>query len=315
MAHSLLAPAVTVSAIPAGAAASVRVPASSANLGPGFDSVGIALDVWDVASARVEGDGLVISHAGLGSDGVPLDENHLVYRSMLTAWDALNLPAPQGLRLDYTGSIPHSRGMGSSASAVVAGVALAAALAGLDLDDMSVLAFISDVASGIEGHPDNASASVFGNATVSWADAEGTWRTCVLPAHESLRPTVIVPDIRLDTAVARAALPTSVSLGVAAANGARTGLLTVALTQRPDLLFEATQDFLHQEPRRSAYPASMELVDRLRAKGIPAAISGAGPTVLAFGSSESRAEIAEIATGLHVLELAVPRHGVHAVSH
>lgn len=297
-----------------GRTVTVTAPASSANLGPGFDSVGMGLGVWDTASASLQGDSLVIRHEGLGADGVPLDENHLVYRSMLTAWAALGLTPPAGLELDYVGAVPHARGMGSSATAIVIGVGLATALAGHDLGEDAVRAFVNDVASGIEGHPDNASASVYGNATVSWAEDDGTWRTCVLTPHASLVPVVLVPETRLDTAVARAAMPTEVPLGVAASNSGRAALLAHALTTRPDLLMAATRDYLHQEPRRNAYPASMELVDRLRADGIPATISGAGPTVLAFATVETASRVEEVGVGLEVIFPGIPGEGLHEVS-
>lgn len=297
----------------------VRVPASSANLGPGFDSIGLGLGVWDEASASLDpdGSGVQVEHSGLGAEGVPLNDSHLVVVAMRTTWRALGQEPDAGLRLSYLGAIPHSRGMGSSASAIVAGVALATVLAGYDLDDDATRAFVNDVAGAMEGHPDNTSASVFGRATISWFDAQA-WRTCVVTPHQSIIPMVLVPDFRLDTAVARAALPEHVALGVAAANSARAALLAHALTSEPQLLMDATVDYLHQEPRRQAYPDSMALVDALRAAGIPATISGAGPTVLAFAHAGTQQDVSAIAErqpdAWQVLAPGVAERGVYLVS-
>ena len=302
--------------VAAGARAQVRVPASTANLGPGFDFIGMALGVWDEAEAIVEGDSLVVEATGFGEGEVPLDESHLAYRAMVAAWQALGLDAPQGLRLSYRGAIPHSRGMGSSASAAVTGVALGTALAGLDLADDTVLRFVSDIASSIEGHPDNASASVYGNVTVSWAgngDA-GDWRSAVLAPHPHLVPVLVVPQRRLSTATARAALPTAVPLAVAARNSGRTALLAHALTADPSLLMPATQDYLHQEARRPAYPESMALVDALRDAGIPAVISGAGPTVLALTSGQGEEAVRAVASDVEIISPGTTSRGVHVVS-
>lgn len=299
-----------------GARIRVRVPASTANLGPGFDSIGMALGVWDEAAASLEGERLVVEASGYGAGEVPTDESHLTYRAMVTAWRALGVDAPRGVRLSYLGAIPHSRGMGSSASAAVAGVALATGLAGHDLEDARVLAFVSDVASSIEGHPDNASASVYGNITVSWADdgEGGAWRSAVLVPHPSLEPVLVVPSTRLSTATARAALPASLPLSVAARNSGRTALLAHALTREPSLLMPATVDFLHQEARRPAYPSSMALVDALRHVGVPAVISGAGPTVLALTSGQGVDAVRAAADGAEVLVPGTASRGVHAVS-
>lgn len=300
-----------------GTSAHVRVPASTANLGPGFDSIGMALGVWDDAHAEVSGGSLVIDARGNGAGEVPLDESHLVVRAMVAAWGALGVATPQGLTLRYTGAVPHSRGMGSSATAIVAGVALGAALAGHDLDDDATLAFVSDVASGIEGHPDNASASVYGGVTVSWAgDGENSdWRTARLTPHADVIPLVIVPEIRLSTATARAALAQEVPLAVAARNSGRAALLVHALTHEPSLLMPATVDFLHQEARRPAYPDSMALVDALRDAGVPAVISGAGPTVLALADVRTRDVVRQVCADAQILAPGVPARGVHAVSH
>lgn len=292
----------------------VQVPASTANLGPGFDSIGMALGVWDEAQLDVGGDELVVQPRGQGSDDVPRDASHLVVRSMLEGWRGLGLDAPQGLRLQYDGAIPHSRGMGSSAAAIVAGVALAVAAAGHDLADAAVLAYVNDSASRLEGHPDNASASVYGGATVSWADDAGGWHSALVRPHEDVVPVVIVPTTRLATATARAALPASVTLADAARNSGRSALLVHALTHAPHLLLAATRDYLHQEARRPAYPDAMALVDELRAQGVAACISGAGPTVVALTTPADASVVEFLTAEQGALALTVPSHGVRAVS-
>lgn len=307
--------------IPAGTSVTLRVPASSANLGPGFDCVGLALGVWDECTVTVTAEpGLVIEVEGSGADSVPRDESHLVVRTMITAWQYLDVPPPAGLHLRATNEVPHGRGMGSSATAIVGGVAAAhalavrgGALAGTELD----LDVVNGIASALEGHPDNASASVYGGATLSVTDpGEPLPRTRSVPLrlHPQIEAVVLVPEMTLSTHTARAVLPEVVPLATAAANSARTGLLVHALTAAPELLVEATHDLLHQEPRRPSYPQSMALVDTLRGAGLAATISGAGPSVLVLTSADRVAEVAPLVpAGWRVLTPGVPTHGVHLV--
>lgn len=295
----------------------VRVPASSANLGPGFDSVGLALGVWDECVATAcEEPVLRVSVEGEGAGLVPTDASHLVHRSLRTAWAEWGTPPPAGLELRCTNAVPHGRGMGSSATAIVMGIALAAALAapaGAPLP----LADVNDLASRLEGHPDNASASVFGGLTVSWSDAPGevgSTRTARPSLHPDVDVAVFVPGTQLSTAKARSVLPSTVRLADAAANSARAALLVHALTAAPELLLPATREWLHQEPRRPSYASSMALVDRLRAAGHAAVISGAGPSVLALTTRDRLAEVvAHAGEGWRVLTPGVPAHGVHVV--
>lgn len=306
--------------IAVGTSVTLRVPASSANLGPGFDCLGIALGIWDEAVATVTAEpGLVIEVSGSGADTVPRDESHLVVRTMATTFAHLGVPAPAGLHLSATNAVRHGRGLGSSATAIVMGVALVQALCAeggegdpLDLD------FINNLACALEGHPDNASASVFGGATLSVTEpgeAVPTTRTVPLRLHPAITPVVLVPETTLSTHTARSVLPEVVPLGTAAANSARTGLLVHALTSDPDLLLAGTSDLLHQEPRRPSYPQSMALVDALRARGLAATISGAGPSVLVLTTAEHVATVSEVASGTDVMWQAltpgVPDRGVH----
>ena len=265
----------------------VRVPASSANLGPGFDSIGLALGLWDEYDAGVTDEpGLVVEVSGEGAVEVPTDERHLVYRSMLVGWADLGVETPPGLRLTAVNGVPHGRGLGSSATAIVAGVAAALALA--DVFDPERL---NHLAARQEGHPDNSSASVHGGLTVSWTSDDegldaGRTRTACIPVHPDVIPVVFVPHERLATEVARKALPATVPHREAALNSGRAALLIEAVSRRPDLLLPATREWLHQEARRPAFAASMDLVDELRAGGHAAVISGAGPSVLVLATSD-----------------------------
>ncbi|MDO5711338.1 MAG: SDR family NAD(P)-dependent oxidoreductase, partial [Micrococcales bacterium] len=306
--------------LPTGVAVRVRVPASSANLGPGFDSIGLALGVWDEYVVALTGadaaPGLRIGFAG-NSQGVPLDERHLVYASMRRAWARLGVQPTAGVVLHCANIIRQGRGMGSSAAAISAGVGAAYALAGLTDENYDAaqapgataaigesvdLAAVNDLAATLEGHPDNASASVYGGATISWVDEtapEGSQvHSVAIPVHPAIEPLVLVPEVQLPTATARAVLPAQVPHHEAALNSASAGLLVLALSSRPDLLLPATREWLHQEQRRSSFGGAMELVDDLRAQGHAAVISGAGPSVLVLAHTQGptgRAEPEQVA--------------------
>lgn len=256
----------------------VRVPASAANLGPGFDTLGLALGLYDEIEVATAADGLVVEVAGDGAGSVPLTEQHLVVRSLRAACRALGETLP-GLRLRCRNGIPHGRGLGSSAAASVGGAVAASALLGREIELEREL--LLQVAAGMDGHADNAAASLLGGLVVAWkyGDRFGAAR---LEPHAGLRPVALVPDGRSATAVTRRLLPDQVPLADAVFTASRTALAVCAFTAQPDLLFAATEDRLHQPYRRNAYPASAELMDRLRAHGVPAIVSGAGPTVLAL---------------------------------
>jgi homoserine kinase len=298
-----------------GVCVEVSVPASSANLGPGFDSVGCALGVWDTCRATVTGrPGLVVTVAGEGEGAVPLDATHLVHRAMQAAWAELGVEPPAGLALDCRNAVPHGRGVGSSATAIVTGIVAAQGLhdlsRGLPGDDVD-LRFANSLASRLEGHPDNASASVHGGATLSWTDDDGIGTTTVhLPVHPDVEPVVFAPDAQLSTAKARSVLPQQVRLADAAANSARAALLTHALGSAPEHLHAATREWLHQEARRSSYAESMDLVDALRSAGHAAVVSGAGPSVLVLTVRDRVADVREFGgAGWRVLTPGIPPHG------
>jgi homoserine kinase len=287
----------------------VRVPASSANLGPGFDTLGLALGCYDEVDASSADEGLVIEVHGEGHGGVPLDEGHLVVRAMRVAFDAFG-EAPPGLRLRCHNRVPHSRGLGSSAAALVAGAVAASALLGRDLEaDRDTLLQISSV---LEGHADNAAASLLGGFVVAWKyqdcndrDRYGAVR---LEPHAELSPVALIPSTESSTAATRGLLPEWVPLVDAAFTASRTALGVCAFTAQPQLLLAATEDRLHQPYRRPAYPDSCALVDRLRKHGVPAVISGAGPTVLALPTTgEIPAEL--VGSGFAITPLEVDRAG------
>lgn len=254
----------------------VRVPATSANLGPGFDTLGLALDLYDEITVEATDSGLHIDVTGAGQGEVPLDETHLVVRSMQAAFDLLG-EKPSGLRLTCRNVVPHGRGLGSSAAAIVGGLVAARALVeGEDrLDDATLFQLATD----LEGHPDNVAPALFGGLTISWVDgaAAAVERLdCQVPV------TVFVPPTAVSTAEARGLLPESVSHADAVFNAGRSALLVAALLHAPHRLISATEDRLHQTYRSAAMPESYRLVRSLRVEGVPAVISGAGPTVLAF---------------------------------
>jgi homoserine kinase len=267
----------------AGAAVHVRVPATSANLGPGFDTFGLALARHDEVSAALGGDGLRVEVSGEAADSLPRDPSHLVVSAMLAAfrrWHA----EPPGLQVRCRNAIPHSRGLGSSAAAIVAGVVAARALLAETGGAGEVQPGDSDVlelAAGLEGHPDNVAAALSGGFTLAWAGEAGT-RSVRLAPHAAVLPVVCVPGWEMSTTAARGLLPQEVPHRDAVFNASRAGLLVAAVTQRPETLLEATEDRLHQHYRAPAMRPTADLVADLRAHGFAAVVSGAGPTVLAL---------------------------------
>lgn len=287
--------------------ATVRVSASSANLGPAFDCAGLAYDLRDELSVEVvDGPpGIEVTAIGEGQGRVPRDGRHLVARALRLG---LEVWAPQhsevntwALRLHCHGRIPHGRGLGSSAAAIIGGLALARALVAADSngaasDDAYVRdaypddAEVLQLALQLESHPDNLAAALYGGFTLSWIDAQGRAQARSMAVHEQISAVVAVPTHRTPTGQARQALPSEVPFVDAAFNAGRSALLGVALTTDPALLFPATEDHLHQPPRESLYPESFALVTRLRADGWPAVISGAGPTVLVLNDRSVHAD-------------------------
>jgi len=265
----------------------VSVPATSANLGPGFDSLGLALSLRDELTAQVTTSGLTIDVVGEGAAGVPRDESHLVVRAMRAAFDVLG-HQPGGLALECSNQIPHARGLGSSSAAIVGGIALARALVpggSLVMDDDAVFRLAAE----IEGHPDNVAPAFYGGFVISGQE-DGIFFAVRSTVDPRVSAVVFVPRTGVETKVARGLLPATVPHADAAANSGRTALLVAALAGQPELLLTATKDYLHQAYRRPAMPESLALIESLRADGIAATVSGAGPSVLAFtdGPAASR---------------------------
>ncbi|WP_270772707.1 homoserine kinase [Pauljensenia sp. OF14-1SRA] len=293
----------------------VRVPATSANLGPGFDSMGLALNLWDeVAVHATSGVHTSVTVEGEGAGNIATGEDNLVVQAMRLALDRAGAPQV-GVKMRCTNRIPHSRGMGSSASAIVAGILLARALIGREdvLTDEEVLM----IGTELEGHPDNVAPAIAGGATIAWVD-NGRPAAVSLSVPTAIAPVVFIPDFELATEKARSALPQVVTHTDARFNVARAALLSALLSGQArsvgqasfhDLLMDATADVLHQEYRREAMEPSLALVDWLRNAGIAATVSGAGPTVLAMETVPD--EICQDArsAGWKVMTLDVPSKG------
>ncbi|MEE4022535.1 homoserine kinase [Gordonia sp. PKS22-38] len=288
--------------IPEGISVRVRVPASSANLGPGFDCLGVALGIYDEVIVETTADGIEVEVAGQAADEVPHDGSHLVARAIARGLSAGGVIAP-GLKLRCVNAIPHSRGLGSSAAAAVSGLAAASGLlaeAGIrppfDPDELVQLS------SEFEGHPDNAAASVLGSAVVTWTEQGGAgstpenrYRARRLVVHPDITATVFVPDTESSTSFTRGLLPDSVPRHDAIFNVSRAALAVVALTADPTALFAATADRLHQGYRAEAMAPTAALVAELRERGYAATVSGAGPTVLVLSIGPVPGDVREVA--------------------
>jgi len=273
----------------------VQVPATSANLGPGFDCFGLALDLHDRYVAQIlDEPGLDLDVAGEGADTLPLNDKNLLIKAMNKGFEFLG-GKPKGIAVRALNVIPHGRGLGSSASAIIGGLVLARSLVLTGSDKMSDQALL-DLATSMEGHPDNVAAALYGGATIAWQeDHHGKLVSQALPlaVDPRIRAIAFIPKQEFSTSKARKLLPESVPHVDAAANSARSALLSQALTHRPDLLFRATEDFLHQEYRSTGMPASLTLMNTLRKAGVAACISGAGPTVLVLHTSD-QSELEEL---------------------
>jgi homoserine kinase len=261
----------------------VKVPASSANLGPGFDSFAIALEKRDRYIAQVlDEKKLDIDVAGEGADEVSKDEKNLVVKAIYKGWEFLGLSKKEypGLALRALNNLPHGRGLGSSASAIIGGLVLSRSLVVGGVDRMSDQDLLT-LATEMEGHPDNVAAALFGGAVLSWS-GDSYSDAIKLDVSPRISAVAFIPANNVPTSKARKMLPEMIPHQDAIKNSINTALLTQALTKRPDLLLPATEDYLHQSYREPAMPKSFALMSKLRAAGVAAFISGAGPTVLAL---------------------------------
>jgi homoserine kinase len=286
----------------------VRVPATSANLGPGFDTLGLALSVYDeLTVTELEGDALEIEVTGQGTADVPRDARHLVVQAMDYAFRAVGRTRP-GIRLSAHNVIPHGRGLGSSGAAVVSGLLAAKGLLEGDVELGPEL--LLKLATEMEGHPDNVAPALFGGLTIAWVDENGPQHKKLL-VHRGVAPLVLVPDFTMSTKEARTYDPQQVTREDAVFNVSRSALLIAALTQSPELLLAATEDKLHQSYRARAMPETDRLVQALRRAGFAAVVSGAGPSVLVLADGPGRrleaAALVETVTEAHweALPLAV----------
>lgn len=268
--------------LPVGRTVTIEVPASSANLGPGFDALGVALGLYDTITVTTIDSGLELEVSGEGAGQVPEDASHLVAKAVEAGLRAGGVGVP-GVRISCRNAIPHSRGLGSSASAAVGGLVAANGLMGGVLTNDHLVQLSSE----FEGHPDNAAASVLGGVVVSWTERSATgvhYRAVRMEVDPSIVATVLVPSETSSTAQTRGLLPATVPHEDAAFNASRAALMSVALAAHPEFLLAATEDRLHQSYRAPALVGTTKWVTRLRERGLAATVSGAGPTVLVLGT-------------------------------
>jgi homoserine kinase len=304
--------------IPVGTSVSVKVPATTANLGPGFDTLGLALSLYDELEVTVSAaPGVRVEVIGVGEGEVPTNETNLVARSIAHVFEHFGIPLP-GLDLTAHNVIPHSRGLGSSGAAIVAGIMAAKGLLSgiVELDSVLLL----ELATDMEGHPDNVAPALFGGLTIAWVAEDGPKHKKLI-AHRGVSAVVFVPQAAMSTALARSLQPASVPHEDAIFNVSRSALLVAALVQSPELLLAATEDRLHQSYRASAMRETDDLIRMLREHGLAAVVSGAGPSVLVLGSDPSQrlaaAELvaANSASAWRPLMLAVDFKGATVMVH
>jgi len=302
----------------AGRSVTVKVPATTANLGPGFDTLGLALALYDELTVTVrEQPGATVQVTGVGEGEVPTDESNLVVRAIAHAFAAYDQPMP-GLDLVAHNVIPHGRGLGSSGAAIVSGIMAAKGLLDgiVDIDALGLLALATEM----EGHPDNVAPCLFGGLTIAWVTPEGP-QFKKLIVHRGVSPLVLVPQATMSTALARSLQPESVPHADAIFNVSRSTLLIAALIQSPELLLAATEDRLHQNYRAEAMPDTSRLIGLLREQGFPAVVSGAGPSILVLCSDPAQRLAAvelvgsESAAPWTSLVLAVDFKGATVVTH
>ena len=271
----------------------VKVPATSANLGPGFDTLGMALSFYDELEVEaVAGQDVFVEVIGEGEGEVPTGADNLVVKSIAYTFERFGQQLP-GLRLKAHNQIPHGRGMGSSGAAVVSGIMAAKGLLDgiVDMTERDLL----ELATELEGHPDNVAPALFGGLTIAWEDEAGPHHKKLF-VHRGVSPLELVPSHKMSTALARSLQPDSVPHDDAVFNVSRSALLIAALTQSPELLLSATEDRLHQDYRAAAMPETDALIRLMRNNGHAAVVSGAGPSVLVLASDPAeRIEAAKLA--------------------
>jgi homoserine kinase len=304
--------------LPVGLSVLVKVPATTANLGPGFDTLGLALSLYDELTVTVRAKpGATVTIQGVGEGVVAVDDTNLVVRAILHTFEHYGQPLP-GLELVAHNVIPHGRGLGSSGAAIVSGIMAAKGLLEgiVEIDSYGLLALATE----LEGHPDNVAPALFGGLTIAWMTADGP-QYKKLMVHRGVSPLVVVPDTTMSTALARSLQPASVPHEDAIFNVSRSALLIAALIQSPELLLVATEDKLHQAYRAGAMPETDALLQLLRKNGLPAVVSGAGPSILVLCSDPAQRLVAAdlvasaTQTAWQSLMLAVDFKGATVVTH
>ncbi|TFC80375.1 homoserine kinase [Cryobacterium cheniae] len=284
-----VAEALSGKSVLSGRSVTVQVPATTANLGPGFDTLGLALAHHDHLEVSVRDEpGITVEVHGVGAGVVPTDESNLVVRAIIHTFAAYDQELP-GLNLVAHNEIPHGRGLGSSGAAIVSGIMAAKGLLEgvVDIDAEALLALATEM----EGHPDNVAPALFGGLTIAWMTPEGP-RHKKLMVHRGVKPLVFVPEHAMSTALARSLQPESVPHEDAVFNLSRSALLIAALIQSPELLLAATEDKLHQSYRAAAMPETNRLITLLREHGFAAVVSGAGPSILVLASDPGQRLVA-----------------------
>jgi homoserine kinase len=296
----------------------VKVPATTANLGPGFDTLGLALSLYDELTVTERDEpGVTVEVIGVGAGEVPTDESNLVVRAIAHTFAAYGRQLP-GLNLIARNSIPHGRGLGSSGAAIVSGIMAAKGLLEgiVEIDSNALLSLATEM----EGHPDNVAPALFGGLTIAWTTDAGPQHKKLI-VHRGVSPLIAVPEGTMSTELARSLRPLSVPHEDAIFNVSRSALLIAALIQSPELLLAATEDRLHQSYRASAMPETDSLITELREEGLAAVISGAGPSILVLCSDPAQRLIAAETVARHrgtpwqSLLLAVDFKGATVISH
>ncbi|RAP77880.1 homoserine kinase [Paenibacillus montanisoli] len=283
----------------------VKVPASTANLGPGFDTLGMALSLYTWIEMSVSSDGITsFDLYGDGMEGIPTDKSNLIYTVAQQVFEAAGVQVPE-LHVAMYSDIPLTRGLGSSASAIVAALVAANALIGSPLSEDKLF----QMASELEGHPDNVSASLFGGIVVAAWDGQRAEKVRIEP-HADLDVLVAIPSFQLATEKARNALPTQITMKDAVFNVASSSLLVAAFASgNLELIRFAMRDRLHQPYRAALIPGMAEILEQATGRGaLGVALSGAGPTLLTLvdRNSPRKAELESFL--IHTLK----DHGIHA---
>jgi len=301
-----------------GRSVTVKVPATTANLGPGFDTLGLALSLYDELHVSVRDEpGVYVDVHGVGAGEVPTDASNLVVTAIAHTFNSFGFELPN-LNLEAHNVIPHGRGLGSSGAAIVSGIMAAKGLLEgiVDIDAVGLLRLATEM----EGHPDNVAPALFGGLTIAWVTPEGPQHKKLI-VHRGVSPLVCVPETTMSTALARSLQPSSVPHEDAIFNVSRSALLIAALIQSPELLLAATEDKLHQSYRASAMPETDSLIQVLRKNGLAAVVSGAGPSLLVLCSDPAQRLLAaqlvadNAATPWQSLMLAVDFKGATVISH